>query len=266
MMQSHLYPGFQFAGRLQTIEYQRIIQKIIIRHFNPHDVLSIGCAQGDELEMLFDNENLAINDYNITAIDLYNVEKELCSKKFVRSLGSRFFWQQMDLLECDILHDYGQYDMVQCGFVLHDIPYELKDLALYILKRAVTSEGYIIVSDFFLTSANKYKAQISSLYEKFIHEAQQVQKRGSLSPWSYHQLVGDSTTPGIYRTKQDALHGDRDFLDDLSSFIKRVERMQLEICSIYSNPICPQAKVILLKPIQNNFLANSQTQQTYIYS
>ena len=255
MSHSHLYQGFQYAGKLQSIEYQRMVQKNIILTIRPCNILSVGCAQGDEIETILNNESIKTTCCNVTAIDIANVWSELSSKKIVKTIGKRFSWQLMDLLECNNLHDYGQYDVVQCGFVLHDIPYELKNIALYKLSKAVAHRGYLIVSDFFFTYVRNYKEQISTLYDNFIQEAQQAMPIGRLSPLAYHQLVGDGTEAGIYRTRQEAMQGDRDYFDDMNTFMSRVNRLQLKIIGVYQNPLCSFAKVILLqstcKPIKS---------------
>lgn len=252
MNESHLFRGFRYAGRLPSIETQRTIQSSLLSELiRNHDIglfLSVGCAFGNEL-----NEFYLLSEHfrnlDVVAIDLADVNHEIHSQAFALSLGQRLKWEQLNLLDVQSLRGYGTFDVVQCGFVLHDICRPDKEQAYQVLSDSVGLGGWLILSDMFPASPNgtakEYLSEVKKLYESFIAEANSARERGILSVDEWNDLVGDGYGPGLQRNLQEALTGSRDFFETQSRTECRLVESGLVIEKVIQNPINSRLAVIL---------------------
>lgn len=251
MTESHLYPGFRFAGALPSVLRQRRIQAQMLRALSPRRLLVVGCAQGDELSELLSEINLDNADFTVTATDLCDVEEVLRSHDYAISLGPRLHWMQLDLLEAERVSGYGDFDVVQCGFVLHDIRPEMKDRALALMSRAVKTGGHLIISEICLKEGSDPASEAIEIYDVFLREADEARRKGLLQPHEWGLLVGDGESPGLLRTKREAMDGDRDFFETRSELIRRIQRAALEMSETVVNEMNSRLTVLLLRRTEN---------------
>ena len=255
MSESHLFRGFRFAGRLPSIKAQRNIQSHLIceliRDYQIRVFLSIGCAFGDELNE-FHTSCKHLRSLDVVAIDLADVNRELHRQAFARALGQRLLWKQVDLLDIRSLPRYGIFDIVQCGFVLHDICRPDKEQAYQVLADSVRSGGWLILSDMFPMFSDsqsgivrEYASEVKKLYESFIVEANSARERGILSSDEWTALVGDGHSPGLKSNLHEALNGSRDFFETQSQTERRLVQAGFVIERVIQNPINSRLAVIL---------------------
>ncbi len=251
MTESHLYPGFRFAGALPSVLKQRRIQAQMLRALCPRQLLVVGCAQGDELSDLLSEINLDNADLTVTATDVCDVEEVLRSHRYAISLGARLHWMQLDLLEAERVSGYGSFDVVQCGFVLHDICPETKDRALEVMSGAVKPGGHLIISEICLKEGSDPASEAIEIYDVFLKEADEARRTNLLQPHEWSRLVGDGESPGLLRTKREAMEGERDFFETRSELIRRAERAALEVRETVVNEVNPRLTVLLLRQAEN---------------
>lgn len=242
----YLYHGFQFVGALRSIRSQRQIQAAIIRALRIGRLLVIGCGYGDELAALLGRLNLQNPSLWVNAVDLAPTGESLKSKNFAKRLGSRFEFATLDLMDLAGLQGYGQFDVAQCGFVLHDIPYPLKEQALKILSRSVRPGGHVIISDIFNSDKQSYTSDVANVYNTFLREANCALDEGALQQHEWRSLLGDGTCRGLLLTKAEAVAGFRDYFETLASMVDRAARNDLDVCRVESNPLNPWLNVIVM--------------------
>jgi len=245
MSHSHLYQGFRFASVLPSIRAQREIQRKILHILRIKTLLVLGCAFGDELAQLLEGITYMSSDISVTAIDLASVEDALRAHTFAKVLGPHLKWRSLDLLDAAQLPEYGEFDVVQCGFVLHDVPYDDKDRAMAVLSGAIRPGGHLIISDMFISDKQDRLTEACNIYDAFLSEASSARNSGLLGAEEYRPLVGDGVQPGLHRSKKEATEGMRDFFDSLESLIDRFRKAGLHICRIEPNPINSSLSVIL---------------------
>jgi SAM-dependent methyltransferase len=245
--ESHLYPGFRFVGALSSIGVQRDIQGLILQALGPRRLFVVGCGYGEELATLLGEIVTRGLPVRVTAIDLLLVEERLNSHDFARRLGSRFKFFQLDLMDAPSMPGYGQFDVVQCGFVLHDITYPEKDRALKTLAESVRPSGYVVVSDIFCWKNNHNLAEVADIYDTFLYEAHFALGCGMLQRQQWQSLLGDGSGPGLLSTKAEAASGSRDYFETLDRMVDRAADCDLEICSIESNPVNPWLRVLVMR-------------------
>jgi 2-polyprenyl-3-methyl-5-hydroxy-6-metoxy-1,4-benzoquinol methylase len=243
--ESHLYHGFQFVGVLRSIRGQRRIQAAIIRGLRVERLLVIGCGYGDELAVLLGRLNLQDPFVRVNAIDLAPTGESVKSKDFARRLGSRFEFATLDLMDLAGLQGYGQFDVAQCGFVLHEIPYSLKEQALKILSASVRPRGHVIISDIFNSDTGSYTSEVAKIYDAFLREANCALSQGALQQHEWRSLLGDGSCPGLLLSKAEAVAGSRDYFETLACMVGRAARNGLDVCRIVSNPFNPWLYVIV---------------------
>lgn len=244
---SHLYRGFRFAGFLPSVHTQREIQGRLLFDLRPQRLLVVGCAYGDELAQLLSAIDYQNSSLNVTAIDLAPVEEELRSQDFASVLGSRLQWMRVGLLDTVRVPKYGRFDIVQCGFVLHDIDYRYKDRAMFVLSKAVRPGGHVIISDIFLSCAIQNELETCSIYDFFLSEADSARRNGRLRENEWRLLVGDGKLPGLLRSKDEALQGTRDFFDTPSELKDRATKAGLEVVRMVTNSVNSRLRVMVMR-------------------
>jgi hypothetical protein len=247
MSETHLYAGFRYAGGLNSIRVQRAIQRRMIRALQPRNILSVGCAQGDELSTILKGLDVLDERLSVTAIDVSDVEEVLRSHDFARELGSRLIWRRHDLLEIQRIKGFGDFDLVQCSFVLHDIPWELKDHAVSRLCECLKPGGYAIVSEMVTREEADYASEVAAIYDEFICEAEAALEDGALTEVGWNGLVGDGVAPGLLRSKAEALEGGRDFFDSEPQVIGRTTMSGLKVRRLIRNRMNERLVVIALE-------------------
>lgn len=254
MTRSHLYAGFKFAGKLQSVEMQRRLQAGLVAMVPSQKLLTVGCGYGEELKQLLGGLKLDDPDVDVTAIDIADVRGSLQSYGYARQLGERFRYGQLDLIGLEQLSEFGNFDIIQCGFVLHDISWSFKDKAISSLGRAVHAGGYQIISDIFVATGVDKRSEATLIYDRFLREADASRRAGTLSDEGWNELVGDGESPGLRRSKREAVAGDRDFFDTLPDMLERAKRCELQVCRVIENPVNDRLAVVLMRwpgPISN---------------
>jgi SAM-dependent methyltransferase len=247
MNESHLYEGFRYASALSSIGAQRDIQKRLLRELQPREILVIGCAHGDELSHIVSDIDIGNSEISVAAIDLSDVREPLYSHEFARLLGSRLQWRQLDLMKAAELPAYGRFDVVQCGFVLHDIPWELKDRAMGVLLDALRPGGHLLISEIVAKPDCDYRSEIGGIYDVFVDEANEALNSGLLDQDGWRQLVGNEAGPGLLQSKAKALQEGRDYFDTLDTLIGRAEDAGLRTQGVIWNDINDRLAVAVLK-------------------
>lgn len=258
MSDSQLYTGFRYAGSLPSIRCQRQVQAHVLSSLAPRSILVIGCAYGDELRQLISRVDIEDPRLTVTATDLCDVEAELREHQFARDLGSRLRWARINLLDSEQLPGYGHFDLVQCGFVLHDIPWELKDRAMEILAGAPHRRGHVLISEIFVVGSSGYASQVTEIYDGFLREAHASLTSGALEEHCWRLLVGDGQSPGLLRSKEQAVCGSRDFFETLPSLLGRAKGCSLKERRVIRNKVNDRLAVALLRS-RDGFPADSCT-------
>lgn len=253
MAKSHLYHGFRFAGILDSIQLQRKLQAKMLEYLRPVRLFVVGCAYGDELAELLSEIDRQATDLTITTIDLAAVEDTLRSHEFAMLLGPRLQWMQRNLMDASDIPGYGQFDVVQCSFVLHDVDYQQKDQAMRMLSRAVRPGGHLIVSDIFLSGTVEDRSEIRSIYDAFLSEADDACRTGQLQNYEWRLLVGDGLIPGLLRARNEAIQGIRDFFETPARLIGRATRAGLRVCQVEPNPLNRRLRVMLMRRPTNGY-------------
>lgn len=232
---SHLYPGFRFAGALASVDMQRRLQQDALATLPVRQLLSVGCGYGDELDVMLDGNVARDDSFRVFGIDLADVADEVRARPNVARLGDRFKFGRLGLLDVESIEGFGSFDVVQCGFVLHDIDPEDKELAIDKLARAVRPGGCLLISDIFLSDGDVPR-EIESIYDEFIAEAHDALRRGQLERDQYEALAGDGACPGLIRSRSDAMRGTRDHFEESSVLIDRARRAGLVLQQVLTNP------------------------------
>lgn len=263
MTASHLYPGFRHASALRSISEQRRIQNEILRSLRPRRLLSVGCAHGDEIRELLRCIDLLDERFYVSAIDVCDVEDVLWTHSFARDLGERLAWKQLDLLHAAELPGYGNFDIVQCGFVLHDVPWGMKNDAFAILLRALRRGGHLLVSEIVAKPDRSYAAEVADIYDAFIDEAAACRKAGALDANSWQAFVGDGEPPGLLHSKASALGENRDFFDTQAALIDRAESAGSQVQRIITNTVNERLIVAVLR--RTNVAGHSCEEEHHVY-
>jgi SAM-dependent methyltransferase len=214
---------------------------------DPARVLAVGCAYGHELDLALSRLDLADSRVAVTAIDVAEVERDLRACKFAKRLGERLHWRRLDLLDCHLLEDYGAFDVVQCGFVLHDIKPAAKERALATLARALRPGGFFVLSDFFICGEDNAAAQTDEIYQQILDEALDSFKDGRLESSELAMLLGDGLGPGLLSTKEEAFRGHRDFFDSVPRMLDRAARSGLECLRVVRNPLNQWLAILVMR-------------------
>ncbi len=232
---SHLYSGFRYAGALASIKEQRHIQGRLLARLPMERLLVIGIAFGEEANVLVSHQPQRRERLRVTAIDLVDVGAQVNVQPHLLRLPRPVEFHRLDLLNASCLDDYGTFDVVQCGFVAHDIPPLLKDRAVLSLANAVGWNGLILISDIFVRS-QRNPAEVAAIYDGFIEEAKAALRARRLSREAFDELVGDGDRRGLAASRRDAMAGDRDFFEEPHALIARAQRANLTLIDAVPNP------------------------------
>lgn len=246
--ESHLYPGFRHAGSLASVAIQREIQGSLLSSLDVSRILIVGSGFGEEANILVKYLGDAVMKLHLSVVDLTDVYRQLCAQPFLRHLISKLRFYHIDLLESQKIDGFGKFDIVQCGFVLHDFQPFYKNHAIDVLASSVRVGGYVLISDIFLSAENSV-SDILEIYQGFITEAEDALKDGNLNPDAFAELVGDGKCMGLKRSKREALYRIRDFFETRDSMIGRAKLTGLKLVEICHNPICSYMSMLLFKRI-----------------
>jgi hypothetical protein len=253
---SHIYTGFRFVGALESIEFQREAQRSILKHlmtaYHSYSLLSVGTAFGDELDVLLDPELMkTIAGVYVAAVDCDCCVKEVSEKAFASQGKVNLSCIQSDLFSIDCVPGYGSFDAVQSGFVLHDFEYSQKDAAFRKLSQAVRIGGSMILSEIFSNQRKAAQQETMEIYDHFLREADSALHMGRLTCPEWRDLVGAASgAPGLLRTKEEAMNGDRDFFESVAATTERLVAAGLQVTEYVNNPFYPNLSVILAQRIR----------------
>ena len=256
---SHLYPGFRHVGALASVSAQRQLQCSLIKHLTLNftsqaNLLSVGTAYGDELDF-FAREG-ALNSYiQIVGIDIIgDVEKDILSQPNLARYHGRISFKQTDLKQLPFPFTKNYWDFIQCGFVLEDIEYQNKQNVYDRLFSSLKDGGTILISEMFLDNRKREngtedlrKHMVTDLYDKFLSEANDSLRNGSLSSEEYELLCGDDVMPGLHLTKTMSVNGERDFFETKEQFEVHLFDAGFQEITYHSNPINSFLGVIIAR-------------------
>ena len=241
---SHLYPGFKHAGALESVQAQRILQGGILWRLAPRKLLIVGSGYGEELNEFLGFQRSTDVCGDLSIIDLADVRSELTLQPHVVRLNSKISFRQLDLLQADELDGFGAFDIIQCGFVLHDIAPHEKDRAFENLANAIAPGGHVLVSDIFVESPGDV-GEISGIYDRFIHEGEVALREGRLCDHEFQALVGDGIAMGLKRSRKESVRGERDSFEPLGVLLERARRAGLALVDLTPNPLNKHLFVLL---------------------
>jgi len=233
--ETHLYEGFRYVGALPSIATQRQIQASILENINRANLLVVGCGFGEEIDQILSHRQTSANILGVTAIDLADVEPYLFEQPNISSLGKKFTFKKHNIFDIDELDGFGKYDIVQCGFVLHDFQPDQKEIAIALLASAVRLGGYVMISDIF-TSTQQTPSKSAEIYDNFIREAYTATQMGHMKKSEFEALMGDGECLGLKRTRFEAVNGERDYFEPVNILVERAKRVGLKIVQIIENP------------------------------
>ncbi|MEW6054288.1 MAG: class I SAM-dependent methyltransferase [Nitrospirota bacterium] len=256
---SLLYPGFRYAGVLESITSQRGLQSSIIRHavsaYNLYGAcLSIGTAYGDELAF-FAREGVLDHWSQIVGIDIVGeVGIDVLSQPDLARFHDRLFFRQLDLQQLPPPFGENYWDCIQCGFVLEDIEYADKQYVYDKLFQSLNHRGMLIISEMFVDNQKRSngtdelrRQQISELYEYFLAEARESLKRKILTQDQYDLLCGNGQDPGLVSTMKMAINGARDYFETLEQTEAHLLTAGFSDISYYPNPVFSLIGVIVAR-------------------
>lgn len=239
---SHLYKGFRHAGTLASIQAQRDLQRRALACLHGTRLLIVGSAFGEEANHLLYGTSRWLR---VVAIDLVDVASQVFQQPVLLMLGWRFGFYRCDLLDTFKLHEYGSFDVVQCGFVLHDMPSREKDRAIRQLAYAVRPGGHIIISEIFSSTGGDQTSNAAAVYDTFLREATTARDLSRLRSSDFDELVGDGVKPGLLRSREEAVQGNRDFFEPLAETIERARCAGLRLKKVAVNPVNRDLCVLL---------------------
>jgi SAM-dependent methyltransferase len=259
-----MYPGFNQINKFPSIIEQRSIQRKYLRNIlnSSKDVkiklLSIGVGDGEELNMILLDSNL-VNDiekiYCIDKVDNYFQPSKLPNLKFI--LNKIYFIKQDIKKLYDNIQE-NEFDIIQCGFLMHEIEYEHKDRVINLLNNLLKAKGILICSDIDMDNFvrndreedNKRKRNIISLYNKFIAEAKKCLKNKVMTMEEFNLLCGDGRNNGLLFSKNNAINGLDDYYEPLKTITDRINRCGFNCEDIFINSKSRSLFVICARKIE----------------
>jgi ubiquinone/menaquinone biosynthesis C-methylase UbiE len=236
---------------MASIYKQRVMQRAIIEQLlreglkQEAKLLVVGVGDGRELETLLESEMIKTMLAEVVALDIEDwLTDEIAALPNLAEVASRltFVLGRAEHLEC--LFEAEKFDIVQCGFVFHELPYgEAKEQAtrgcFHVLKRG----GFLVYSDMFLDNQLSNNPQreaarrqtIQRLYGQYLREADEALKEGRLTKEQWEMLCGDGIKPGLLKSMNDALSGEGDFYEPLGLCIDRLLNIGFVRLWVYPN-------------------------------
>jgi len=254
---SYLYPGFKHVGYLPSVAFQRTVQRrTIVKLLKEQPcikMLSIGCGYGEELNhclMGLEGDGVIVS---VMAVDVAAIRRDIFSQSFANQGNIRLSYEQLNLFNLYEAPGFGCFDIVQCGFVLHDVESNRKQLAFDIISKAVRPGGQVIISDIFVSDAAVqqcclnvlYTQEVENIYGQFLYETQSAYTAGLLCEKDMNELLGNGQEPGLLRTSKDAISGNRDFFDSVAQTVSRMRYCNLDIDEVIYNPHCHNLAVLV---------------------
>lgn len=237
---SYLYDGFRAVVFLPSILRQRELQALLLAALPIRSVVFAGCGFGDEMSSLLATALRNVQD--IVAIDIADVSHDVFEAADRLAKPISFF--DCDLLDLEDVRGSGSFDLVQAGFVFHDLTEAEKDEGFGVAARVLKSGGYFLVSDFFPGDLTP-----EDLYGAFIDEAEVEARAGRMPSAARDEFLGDGETPGLLRTITRAAAGERDFFDRPDAAADRARRHGLRLIQTRVNDINETMRVLLFQKV-----------------
>jgi len=224
-----MYPGFKFINKLPSINEQRLIQRKFLVHILASKqlkmikFLSAGVGDGEELDFLFASSILKSAIAKVICIDILNSYFNPYSLSNLSNVLNKTAFIQEDVRNIQKRFNQGEFDIIQCGFLMHEIKYENKNDVLINFFNLLKPNGYLIYSDIF---ADNHKRQsldeellriksIERIYNSFIKEAIECVKNGAMASDEWNLLCGDGIKEGLLKSMKKAMDGLDDYYEPL---------------------------------------------------
>ena len=240
---SHLHDGFRLVSALRSVREQRRIQGELLAELLPSRLLSVGCGYGDELAELLRCHELQCSVKQVLAIDLVDVEDKLSKSSIGNELGQRLSFAQFDLTSPGRFCERRLFDLAQCGFVFHEIPWHRKSEVLHLVADCVHDAGHVLISDMFLPDETTRGEGVRLLYERFFADVEEARRSGQISHQEWEMLMGDGESPGLVRAERVAL--DEEYLESAVTLAGRAKNAGLVLLQEVRNPTHPMLVVQL---------------------
>jgi SAM-dependent methyltransferase len=236
--ESYLYPGFRAVVFLPSIRLQRELQVLLLDDRSIRSVIFAGCGFADEMACLLERGLGHARD--LVAIDIADVEADVL--EMATRAGRTVSFSECDLLDLETLPRSGSFDLLQAGFVFHDLTEDEKDEGYGVASRVLGKGGYFLVSDFFPGNVSP-----EALYRPFIEEAERETAAGRMPATARDAFLGDGECAGLLRTIAGAAAGERDFFDLPGEAIRRAARHGMRLVETRINDLNDTMRVLLFQ-------------------
>lgn len=251
-----MYKGFQYAGRLPSIQKQRILQKEFLDNIDCTSkcFLQAGVGDGYETNVLFQSNFFKKCTPKVYLCDIDLSFLNISHHNFISNYSGQINQISCSISELNIWFNEPTFDVIQVGFVMHDIEHpKEKDEIFSSLYSILNPKGKLIFSDSFIdkmpTDNSEYemkrKERTIVLYDFFIGEANECLKHNLLMQNEFDALLGNGNNDGIMKTQKDAANGMRDYYEDVNTTIGRMKLAGFSIKSVINNPVYDVLKIII---------------------
>lgn len=244
-----MYPGFKFIGKLPSINEQRLIQKKVLenillsKRIERINFLSVGVGDGEELNFLLTSPILKSSIAKVICIDILNSYFNPYSLPNVRDMNNKITFVQEDARNLHKHLTQAEFDIIQCGFLMHEIKYEDKNNILLQFFNLLKPAGYLVYSDIF---TDNYKQEnphedllrvknIERLYKFFIEEATECVKNGVMTQTEWDLLYGDGVTEGLIKSMERDMEGLDSYYEPLDKAKSRLIECGYRDIETYGN-------------------------------
>jgi len=235
---SYLYDGFRAVVYLPSIRRQRELQSLLLQPLAIDAVLFAGCGYGDEMATLLRKGLPAAR--HVVAIDIADVDEDVA--EVADRIERPISFYDCDLLDLEDLPDSGSFELIQAGFVFHDLADDEKDEGFAVAAHTLRFGGYLLLSDFFPPPISP-----EALYGEFIKEAERETRAGRMPRAARDEFLGDGVKPGLLRTIARAAAGERDFFDTPDMSVNRARRHGLRLVATRINDINASMRTLLFQ-------------------
>ena len=243
-----MYSGFKLIKKLPSINQQRLIERKVLENIlvgkQPKEirVISIGVGDGEELNFLLASPIVKRVVAEIVCIDILGDYFHPCSLPKLKDLQHKVIFVQGDTRN---LHRYfrkAEFDIIQCGFLLHELRYDDKNDVLLQFSDILKPSGYFVCSDIYMDNCKRQDPiedlqrirNIERLYNLFIEEATKCVKNRSMTQQEWELLCGNGVKDGLLRSMKRAVGGFDDYYEPLPASILRLGQCGFE--KVRTNP------------------------------
>jgi len=232
-----MFFGFKYINKLPSMYEQRLLQrslleKIVGNQNNKLEFLIVGIGDGEELNYLISNQNTSKKINNIYCVDLLDAYFNPHLLPNINKILKKIVFLKENVLKIEKYFRNVKFDLIQCGFFMHEIEYKDKDRVLKLLNNLLKIKGFLICSDIDADNIvrndrvedNKRKRNISTLYNTFIAEAKECFKNKIMNQEEFNLLCGNGSNNGLLFSKKRAINGLDDYYEPLKTLRNRIDR------------------------------------------